>query len=459
MTWEADYDESLLSPSESGEREPRTTHVGRLIGCAGSGKSYQLTQRVLADPNYGLLCATTGIAAMNLGGNAVTLNSRLGYFDTRSMHQAYDSGQLVRAVHKLAQSYRNIIVEEYSMMEDQQLDLLYHAVDKANQYVDVKEPMGILLVGDLAQLPPIGDRTTHTIPWCFNAMHWPKFAANTEKLTKVWRQNAGPFLDALNALREGRGGDAADALEAAGITWHTFNDMDFAGTTILAVNADVEAYNNSRLIKHQGRPFTIVARRWGMQRSEWNMNMKTKVWGVPPEAMFKIGSQVMILANDTPSFSYVNGDGGLIREYHSNGTVDIELFRNGNVVNVRRVIRDVERDSLPEHYDQNDVPELDEDDERYHTKVHFKRRPRRRYIMGQIEYLPIRLGYATSVHKSQSLTLDRVQIEFTHRFFGSPAMLYVALSRCRTIEGLRLRGSKDHFVKQCSISQEVLPWL
>lgn len=455
---EITFDDAALT-GEGAERAPRDFTVGRLIGCAGSGKSYQLNERVTADPNYGLLTATTGIAAMNLG-NAVTLNSKLGYFDTASMHHAYDSGQLTRACHKIAQTYRNLIVEEYSMMEYQQLDLLYHAVEKANQYADVETPMGILLVGDLAQLPPVGERGSRTIPWCFKAMHWPKFAANTEKLTKVWRQNAGPFLDALNALREGRGGDAADALESTGITWHSFNDMDFAGTTILPVNSEVEAYNTSRLVKHAGRPFEVTARRWGAQRPEWNMNQRTKVWGVPPQSMYKIGAQVMILANQTPEFTYVNGDGGIIREiYPSSGAVDIELFRNGRVVTVSRVVRDVERDSLPDHIADGDVPERTIDDEDYYPNVHFRRRPRRRYIMGQIEYLPIRLGYATSVHKSQSLTLDRVQIEFTHKFFGAPAMLYVALSRCRTSEGLRLRGSKDHFIRQCNISTEVLPWL
>lgn len=455
---QADFDESGLT-GEGAERAPRDFEVGRLIGCAGSGKSYTLRQRTEADPNYGLLTATTGIAAMNLG-NAVTLNSRLGYFDTESMHRAYDSGQLVRACHKLAQTYRNIIVEEYSMMEAQQLDLLYHSVEKANQYADVEHPMGILLVGDLAQLPPVGERGSRTVPWCFKAMNWQKFAANTEKLTKVWRQNAGSFLDALNALREGRGGDAADALESAGLEWNTWNDMNFVGTTILAVNKDVESYNLSRLVKHEGRQFEVTARRWGMQRPEWNFNMKTKIWGVAPSTQYKIGAQVMILANQTPEFNYVNGDGGIIREVYGNGvSVDIELFRNGKVVNVCKVVRDVERESLPDHLSDGDTPERTQDDEDYFPQVHFRRRPRRRYVLGQIEYLPLRLGYATSVHKSQSLTLDRVQADFTHKFFGSPAMLYVALSRCRTLEGLRLRGSKDHFIKQCSIATEVLPWL
>lgn len=62
-------------------------------------------------------------------------------------------------------------------------------------------------------------------------------------------------------------------------------------------------------------------------------------------------------------------------------------------------------------------------------------------------------------HNSQSLTLDRIQVDFRDRFFGHPAMLYVALSRCRTLEGLRLVGSRERFAQQCSTDARVTQWL
>jgi hypothetical protein len=57
------------------------------------------------------------------------------------------------------------------------------------------------------------------------------------------------------------------------------------------------------------------------------------------------------------------------------------------------------------------------------------------------------------------LTLDRVQVDYRDWFFGKPAMLYVALSRCRTLEGLRLVGMREKFAKQCAVDPRVKSWL
>jgi len=79
--------------------------------------------------------------------------------------------------------------------------------------------------------------------------------------------------------------------------------------------------------------------------------------------------------------------------------------------------------------------------------------------MGQIEYAPLRLAYASTVHKSQSLTLDRVQVDYRDHFFSSPGMLYVALSRCRTLEGLRLVGQQGTFASRCTVDERVRGWI
>ena len=135
MTDDLQLDLSTLDlPSEQAER---TTPCARLVGPAGSGKSYTLNARVVADPKYGLLTATTGISAMNLGGGCVTLNSTLGYFDLASMRDAFLTGQLARKLHTIAREYRWLVVEEYSMLEDLALDLLRKACDEANRYRDV----------------------------------------------------------------------------------------------------------------------------------------------------------------------------------------------------------------------------------------------------------------------------------------------------------------------------------
>jgi hypothetical protein len=87
------------------------------------------------------------------------------------------------------------------------------------------------------------------------------------------------------------------------------------------------------------------------------------------------------------------------------------------------------------------------------------REPRPTWITGWITYFPLRLAYATTVHKSQGLTLDTLQLDLTPGFLAQPAMMYVALSRCRTPEGLVLVGSPDQVVAKTKVDPRVMAGL
>jgi hypothetical protein len=113
------------------------------------------------------------------------------------------------------------------MVDGTQLDYIVRAMKQANGFRDVKRPLGLILVGDFAQLPPIKAK------WAFEAECWPLFDCNTTRLTKMWRQDHPEFLMALNALRRGDGGEAARTLTEAGVQWHTSLEMEFDGTTIV----------------------------------------------------------------------------------------------------------------------------------------------------------------------------------------------------------------------------------
>jgi ATP-dependent DNA helicase PIF1 len=439
------FDAELEQPQQL--TEEKEVPCARLIGVAGSGKSYTLLQRTQDNPDYGLLTATTGIAAMNLG--AVTLNATLRYFDTPSMRDCFLSGSMTRTLHEIAKQYRWLIVEEYSMLEHDALDILYRAVREANRYADITSPLGILLVGDLAQLPPVSGK------WCFRASHWQQFADNTERLDKVWRQDGGPFLDALNLMRVGDGHAAAELLTQAGVEWHTARDDNFNGTTILPVNAMVNRHNDLVLDRVPGPRIALTSRRWGKQRSEWGENKRTHEWGIPPQMDIKLGAVVMIKANardeESGGFLYVNGDGGTVEAYKD--TLLIRLFRNGNLVEVPRIVRSVEQSDRPDGWSA-DAPKVEAG-----TWLPRPHRAGKRYVTGQIEFFPVSLGYASTVHKSQGLTLDNVQCDFRHPFYSSPAMMYVSLSRCRSLAGLRLVGSKEMFASRVSVDPQIVGWL
>jgi ATP-dependent exoDNAse (exonuclease V) alpha subunit len=243
------------------------------------------------------------------------------------------------------------------------------------------------------------------------------------------------------------------------VRWNSQLDNEFEGTTILPKNDQVNRYNTLALSRVEGREFQVASRRWGKQRSEWGENQRSHEWGIPPRLQLKVNALVMVLANAS-DFSVVNGDLGHVLDWDDTYRyATIELVRTGEEITLRPIVRGVEEVDRPEGWNVEDAPRVDDEGgNSYLAQPHFRRRARR-YVMGQVEYLPLRLAYATSVHKSQSLTLDKVQVDIRDRFFGMPAMEYVALSRCRTLEGLRLVGSKERFAAQCSVDSRIAEWI
>lgn len=417
-------------------------------GRAGTGKSTWVMEHTRENDEFAVLTATTGLAAVNLG--ATTINSILGYFDTLSMRDAYLTGRLTSILHKWAKRKRWFLVEEVSMMEADQLDYLYRAMQEANRFKDVREPMGIYLVGDFAQLPPVKGK------WAFDAACWGEFQAGTVRMDKVWRQADGPFLDALNHAREGRGGACAEVLTSAGMQWHSSRIVEFDGTTILSKNDQVSRHNAEVLKGVPGEAFKVTSERWGMQRSEWGENRRTHEWGIPREMDMKLGAYVMILAN-TKGFEMVNGDCGYVRAYDATlGVFDIELVRTGKMVKLPRLVRDVSQMDEPPGWNGQELAEEDDAAGWLPRPHHYHEG---KYVLGQIRYFPMRLAYASTCHKSQGLSLDRVQVDLRDKFWQSPAMSYVALSRCRTLDGLRVVINKDSFVRQVNADVRVKAWL
>jgi hypothetical protein len=291
------------------------------------------------------------------------------------------------------------------------------ALDRLNEALAAnnKPLLGMTLCGDFAQLPPIEGR------FAFESEHWSKFEDNTEILHKVYRQSDPEFIQALQWVREGEGRKAAEYFEDC---MHKLGEPTFDGTTIYPYNSSVDRQNAYRLEKVEGGTVSFRASRHGKQRPEWK--------NVPEKLVLKHGSLVMILANRTEEgeFLYCNGDlGYLVEKYEDKAKV--ELQRNGRLVDVKFVSRKNE--------------EVVKD-----TKK----------IIGDINYMPLRLAYASTVHKSQGLTLDSVQIDIRPKFYREcPGMLYVGLSRARTKGGLRMIGSPKTFIQQCVVNEKIKRFL
>jgi ATP-dependent exoDNAse (exonuclease V) alpha subunit len=81
------------------------------------------------------------------------------------------------------------------------------------------------------------------------------------------------------------------------------------------------------------------------------------------------------------------------------------------------------------------------------------------WVTGSIEWIPLRLAYASTIHKSQGLSLDRVQVDSRPDFYGYPSMAYVAVSRCKTPNGLIIVGNEYDFANKVVTNREVLKWV
>jgi ATP-dependent DNA helicase PIF1 len=409
-----------------------------VLGSAGTGKTTLVRGWAEGDPSA-VLCATTGIAAINLGGT--TINSLLGYFDTESLQARYDSGGLVARLQRNRDAGVSwYVLDEVSMLSADQLSLLVNAIDMANMPSLMRvhsgrqapKPIRLTLVGDFCQLAPIKER------YACEAPEWSEFTDQT-MLSTIQRQTDVAFVEALQAVRRG---DAKAALPYFEPLFNEAIFTGFQGTTLKARNEDVDTYNETRLEHLPGKACVFIKHETGQASGEWKH--------IPKHLHLKIGALVVILANKryppSTDFEYVNGDLGTLVEATPN-TAFVHLMRTNEVVQVEPVTRDHARPIDPEH-----AAALQRKGEGHRVKG-------RNEVLGSVMYAPLRAAYASTIHKSQGLSLDSVQIDIRNHFFKHPAMLYVALSRARSPQGLRLVGSPRHFLTRCVVDPRVRQWL
>jgi hypothetical protein len=402
----------------------RDTPFSVLVGTAGTGKTTLMRQWAEEDPGI-LLCATTGIAAVNLG--TTTINSWLWYFDTADLEQKYKMGTIQAALRKIRSSrYRRIVVDECSMMDGRQLDFLCYALDEVNLgYDDPSDGLALTLVGDFAQLPPVN------APYVFERPAWERFKDQVTVLTKFWRQTDPGFIGALQALRRG---DREASIAYFGPSIAAQEDRTFRGTTLVAKNEEVERINRIRLLELKGTSEYFPSLRTGKPRPEWRH--------IPERLEVKPGALCMVLANGYEGdpgdreLVHANGDLAEYLEKINDRQARVRLFRGDTEVVVDQVRRD-------------------------HTQVTGAtgdRKPRTETV-GSITYMPLRLAFASTVHKCQGLTLDAVQVLYHNQFWANEGMLYVACSRARSPQGLRLVGTPRQFAARVTPNQKVQQWL
>jgi len=346
---------------------------------------------------------------------------------------------------------------------------------------------GNLIVAGKPVLTKDGQRNVkEPTPWAFKSELWSRFEEEGHiiKLEKIYRQSDPTFLNGINAIRKGLGKSGVSYLAAAGVEFTRELDNYFDGTTIVGKNEEVDRINKIRLNQLEGKTQQLPSTRWWAgevlgwkQPSEWQY--------IPEQLELKLGAYVMILSNLkdplTGRMEAANGDCGWVREITQlrvpvygapdpesddptapptiiseeiQWVVRVELVRRPDeLVTIPVVKRNIES-----RHDVDDVlkthPKFNRDEAGNPRKIR-NSMGRSVWCLGTIEYFPLRLAYATTCHKSQGLSLDRIQIDPRGAFMGQPAMCYVSLSRGRTPDGIKIVGNSSLFAERVNLDPAV----
>ena len=379
-----------------------------VTGRAGTGKSTLLNHLNWHTQKQIVICAPTGVAAQNVGGQTIHSLFRLpiGVIADRDIDQN-------DAVRKLLNAMDTLVIDEVSMVNADLMDAMDRSLRQARQRPH--EPFGgaqVVLFGDPYQLAPVpGDgeerryfADTYESMWFFDAKVWRDADLRIFELGEVHRQHDDEFKFMLNAVRHGR-----VTAEIAGV----LNDVgarrplpEHGAITLATRNDTVNRINAQQLHRLPGHSQANEA--------EVNGDFGGRAFPADERLELKVGAQVMFLRNDVA----LRGEG----PRWVNGTI-------GTVTSLTRELR-VEVDG-----EEHEVEPATWEKYRYSWDP--VRKKLEREIVAEFTQFPLRLAWAVTIHKSQGASYDTAVVDLGSRAF-SPGQTYVALSRLTALDGLYL---------------------
>jgi len=397
-----------------------------LTGKAGTGKTTFLRQLKEELPKRMVVVAPTGVAAINAGG--VTIHSFFqlpfgpilpGQILNEDKNPKKESNSPIRKYRKekidIIKSLDLLIIDEISMVR---ADLLDGIDEVLRKFKNRNLPFGgvqILMIGDLQQLPPVVKneewsllRNHFETPFFFSSRAFLQSQHISIELQHVYRQNDENFIKILNEIRNNQLSQASyQELEKRYLP--NFNPTDKDGyITLTTHNARAQKINEDKL----------------KQLKTKSQQFKANITGIFPEYSFpteeqlqlKVGAQVMFVKNDSsPEKQFFNGKIGTVTSF------------GDDVIHVKCETDNFEIDVYPEDWHNISYSINAESKEIEET------------ISGGFSQFPLKLAWAITIHKSQGLTFERAVIDANAAF--AHGQVYVALSRCKSLEGLVLKST------------------
>ncbi|MDE6452576.1 MAG: AAA family ATPase [Muribaculaceae bacterium] len=419
MTLDADNAEMLTA----WQLVKETSQSVFLTGKAGTGKSTLLRYITLNTAKKHVVLAPTGIAAINVGGQTLHSFFRLPFKPTMPDDPDFAARILRKRMRygkeliKLLKQLELIIIDEISMVRADTIDF----IDKLLRVYcgDMRRPFAgkqLLMVGDVFQLEPVVTADTRDIiartygtPYFFNAQVFREMALVPVELRKVYRQTDAGFVGLLDRVRDGHPTPADlhtinSRLTTRDAVYDRPAESGELPVTIATRRDLVDSINSERLAALRSPAVTF---RGSIEGDFPESSLPTDL-----ELTLKTGAQVMFVRND-PERRWVNGSIGLVEDMPDDGHIAVRTS-----------------DGLLHSVEQERWSNIRyEYDEKTHKINEVE--------LGSFTQYPLKLAWALTVHKSQGMTFDNVVLDFGRGAFAG-GQSYVALSRCRSLDGIRL---------------------
>lgn len=404
-----------------------------LTGKAGTGKTTFLKELVNTSSKRMIVLAPTGIAAINAGGMTIHSFFQLP-FAPYIPGSAFKAGaqykySFTREKLKIIRSLDLLVIDEISMVRADLLDAVDDALRRARKSMKPFGGIQLLLIGDIHQLPPVTTESDwamlkehYASPYFFSSIALGKLPYRCIELQHIYRQQDYSFIEILNCIRDNNfTGDILERLNSRHIPG--FDPPDSEGyIRLFTHNRQAGELNSSKLDKIKAKEYTYKA--------IVNGDFPENSYPAEYELHLKKGAQVMFIKNDiSQDRAFVNGTIATITSASEekitarigNGGKEIEVIP-AEWTNAKYVL----------NRETNEIEEQ---------------------IIGTFRQYPLRLAWGITIHKSQGLTFDKAIISACSAF--SHGQIYVALSRCRTLEGLVLgeRIPAHAIISDCTVAR------
>ena len=370
-----------------------------LTGEPGAGKTHTIGRYVAWLKEKGIpvaVTASTGIAASHLGGRTVHSWSGIGLNEILTQEDIRDILKKGKSARRISDT-RVLIVDEISMLNGFLLDTLDMLFRTVRMDPNPFGGMQVVFVGDFFQLPPVSKG--EQVPYAFESEVWEQAGLRTCYLTEQYRQEDSGFLDLLRAIRSEEIEEEHYALlrEQSSIVYE-----DREPTILHSHNREVDRDNTVCLEALPGEECLFE-----MEKDGPEPVVEAMVRGcISPELLKLKKDAVVMFTKNNPEQGFINGTLGIVTRLDAERGLPVVDTFDGRTITVERMVWEVADDGE---------------------------------VIASIRQIPLRLAWSITIHKSQGASLDAAEINLSRTFVEGQG--YVALSRVRTLGGLKVVGN------------------